>query len=202
MSVIQSTQPELRYLKRQNLENEAQIVGNYYRDLIRSYGVDCVYRKMDTSCFGEFKTDVDRNTLLKQAYGVDQAPDYSLSAHVLSYVEVESDIFQLNKFGISPNQDVNFYFEAGDFAAALATKAGRFREISVDETEIVCEVPVFDGSCIETEDADGSVRKVFLSSTAFPYQLGLGYKENWSAGGGAVTGRLFAEISGYELGVE
>lgn len=71
MSVIQSTQPELRYLKRQNLENEARVVGNYYRDLIRSYGVDCVYRKLDTSGFGEFKLDVDRNSLLKQAYGVD-----------------------------------------------------------------------------------------------------------------------------------
>lgn len=36
---------------------------------------------------------------------------------------------------------MNFYFENGDFAAALATKAGRFREIPVDETEVVCEVP-------------------------------------------------------------
>lgn len=68
-------------------------MGNYYRDLIRSYGVDCVYRKLDTSSFAEFKTDVDRNALLRHAYGVDQAPDYSLSAHVLSYVEVENDIF-------------------------------------------------------------------------------------------------------------
>lgn len=120
----------------------------------------------------------------------------------MSYVEVENDIFQLNKFGISPNQDVNFYFESGDFAAALATKAGRFREIPVDETDVVCEVPAFDGKCVEAKNPDGSLRKVYLSSSAFPYQLGFGYKEGWSAGNGLVSGKLFAEISGYELGVE
>lgn len=184
------------------MENEARVVGNYYRDLIRSYGVDCVYRKLDTSSFGDFSLDIDRNVLLKHAYGVDQEPDYSLSAHVLSYVEVENDIFQLNKFGLNPNQDVNFYFESGDFAAALATKAGRYREIPVDETEIACEVPAFDGKCVETVDPDGTKRKVYLSSSVFPYQLGLGYQEEWSAGAGLVSGKLFAEISGYELGIE
>lgn len=93
MAVIQSTQPELRYIKRQNLENEARIIGNYYRDLIRSYGVDCIYYKRDTSEFEEFKKNIDRNTILRHAYGYNDAPDYSMSAHTLTYMEVENDIF-------------------------------------------------------------------------------------------------------------
>lgn len=93
MSVIQSTQPELRYTKRQNLENEAKIVGNYYRDLIRSYGVDCTYHKLDKSEFANFKNTIDRNTVLKQAYGYNITPDYSMSAHTLTYMEIENDIF-------------------------------------------------------------------------------------------------------------
>ena len=59
MSVLQSTQPELRYLKRQNLKQEANIVGNWYRDIIRSYGIDVIYNKLDTSFFDNFKGVVD-----------------------------------------------------------------------------------------------------------------------------------------------
>jgi hypothetical protein len=59
MSVIQSTQPELRYSKRQNLEHEARIVGNYYRDLIRSYGIDCIYHKLNTNEFANFKNIIN-----------------------------------------------------------------------------------------------------------------------------------------------
>lgn len=59
MSVIQAHQQEIRYLKRQNLEQEARIVGNYFRDLIRSYGIDCIYYKLDTAEFGNYKNIVD-----------------------------------------------------------------------------------------------------------------------------------------------
>lgn len=61
--------------------------------MIRSYGIDCVYHKLDTSAFKEFPKDVDRNNLLLHAYGYDVDPDYSMSAHMLAYMEVESDIF-------------------------------------------------------------------------------------------------------------
>jgi len=59
MSVLQSTQKELRYLKRKNLEQEATIVGNYYRDIIRSYGIDCIYWKLDTGKFDELRRIID-----------------------------------------------------------------------------------------------------------------------------------------------
>jgi len=80
-------------LKRKNLEQEAKIVGNYYRDIIRSYGVDCTYYKLDTSRFDELKRIIDQNTVLKHAYGYDTVPDYSISADMITYMEVEQDIF-------------------------------------------------------------------------------------------------------------
>lgn len=204
MSVIQSTQPELRYTKRQNLENEARIIGNYYRDIIRSYGVDCIYHKLNTEEFGNFKKVIDKNTILKHAYGYNMDPDYSLSAHTLTYMEVENDIFQLNKFGLNPNADVNFYFENNDFACALATKLGQFKEYPIKETEIECEVPECVSDYEEYEcaidEATGKPIKQYLSSNVFPYELGLGYKENYFAEN--LSGKIYVAIDGYELDKE
>ncbi len=204
MSVIQSTQPELRYTKRQNLENEAKIVGNYYRDLIRSYGVDCMYHKLDKSEFANFKNTIDRNTILKQAYGYNITPDYSMSASTLTYMEIENDIFQLNKFGQNPNTDVNFYFENLDFACALATKCGQYKEYPINETIIECEVPECTDAYEEFEDdideITGLPIKHYLSSDVFPYELGLGYKENYYAD--QLSGKLQVNIDSYEVDKE
>lgn len=202
MSVIQSTQPELRYIKRQNLDNEARIIGNYYRDLIRSYGIDCIYYKLNTEELGDFKTTVDKNTVLRHAYGYDDAPDYSMSAHTLAYMEVEQDIFQLNKFGLNPNMDVNFYFENNDFACALATKAGQFKEYPIDEGEVVCEVPECTDEYEEFDGIDRSQEPVrhYLSSDVFPYDLGRGYKVFYTCQN--MSGELNVEISGYEVDKE
>ena len=60
---------------------------------------------------------------------------------MISYMEVENDIFQLNKYGVLPNQDVNFYFDSKDFACALAWKLGRLKEYPIDEQMFVMEVP-------------------------------------------------------------
>ena len=66
MAILQSKESELRYLKRKNLEQESRTIGNYYRDIIRSYGIDCVYHKLDTSFFDSFKTIVDKNTVIEK----------------------------------------------------------------------------------------------------------------------------------------
>ena len=67
---------------------------------------------------------VDRNFALQRAYGQIYDPDYTCSADMISYLEVDQDIFQLQKYGLNPNTDVNFYFDSIDFACALATKLG------------------------------------------------------------------------------
>ncbi len=84
MAVIQSSIEELRFMRRQNLNEEAKVMGNYYRDLIRQFGIDCTYYKLDTSTFNEFKTTIDQNAILKRAYGVEQNPDYTMSADVFT----------------------------------------------------------------------------------------------------------------------
>ena len=125
MSVIQSKIPELRYLKRKNLEEETKIIGNWYRDIIRSYGIDCNYYKLDTTEFNNFKNIVDKNTVLKRAYGYNITPDYHVSCQMISYMEVESDIFQLQKYGLNPNTDVNFYFDSTDRLRLLVSPSSR-----------------------------------------------------------------------------
>ena len=139
---------------------------------------------------------------MKRAYGYDITPDYSMSAHTLTYMEVENDIFQLNKFGLNPDADVNFFFENNDFACALATKVGQFKEYPIKETTIQCEVPEytdeFEEYSYDIDTETGKPVKHYLSSNIFPYQLGLGYQENYYAEN--LSGKLFVEISGYVLG--
>lgn len=59
MSTIQNNISELRYLRRKNLDEEAKLIGNWYRDIIRSYGVDVNYYKLNTNVFGDFKGVID-----------------------------------------------------------------------------------------------------------------------------------------------
>lgn len=135
MSVIQSKQQELRFLKREQLKQESTVVRNYFHDIIRSYGIDCEYCALKTPYPEVFDMDVNQNNLLLHAYGFDHDPKYPFHASLIGYMQVENDIFQLSKYGIIPNTDVTFYFEEGDFATALATQLGRLHEYSVRPAE-------------------------------------------------------------------
>ena len=141
MSVIQSQQPELRYLKRKALEQESRIIGNALRDQIRAYGVDCIYYKLKETGYTDFKNIVDQNTMLRRAYGYDERPNYTLSTHMITYADVQTDIFQLNKYGHVPEAEIEFNFDKIDFACALATKYGQLKEYQIDESEIYCRLP-------------------------------------------------------------
>lgn len=185
MAIRQSNVDEIRYLKRKNLEQEAKLIGNMYRDQIRQYGIDCHYYKLDLKKFAEFKNIIDQNTILRHAYGYDDQPDYSVSADMIAFMEVENDIFQLNKYGLNPNMDVNFVFDSNDFACALASQLGQYKEYKIDETEIVCEVPEYNPE---------------TAVEVFPYRLGLGYNENYRCG--ILSGKLSVELSSYELDKE
>lgn len=196
MAVIQSNLSELRYINRENLEQEARIIGNYYREIIRSYGVDCSYYKLKTDYFENYKDILDQNTLLRRAYGYDETPDYSISARMITYMEVESDALQLNRFGQMPNTDANFYFDANDFAIALASQLGQYKEYKIDETEVVMEVPAVKDGYWETTEG----QKHWLSDEVLPYNLGLGYRERFTCD--VMSGMLSCEIKSYELGKE
>ena len=128
-------------MKRKALEQESKIVGNALRDQIRQYGIDCTYYKLDTIEFTDFKGIVDSNAILKRAYGYNITPDYNMSANMITYADVQQDIFLLNKIGLNPNTDIDFYFDRIDFACALATKCGQYREYKIEKTLYVCQVP-------------------------------------------------------------
>ena len=144
MSVIQDNINELRYIKRGNLHEEAKIVGNYYRDIIHSYGIDVNYYKLKSNYPTEFmipdisasRLSAAQNVLIQHAYGIEPDPDFSISASMLTYMEVESDIFNLNKYGFIPNTDVNFYFDSVDFATKLSPKTGKSREYKLAEKSL------------------------------------------------------------------
>ena len=150
MAINQNDLSEIRYIKRQNLEQESKMVGNWYRDLLRSYGVDCNYYKLKLPFPEVFHTVVNRNNVVRAAYGEDPDPDYKLSAEMITYMEVENDIFQLNKFGIVPNTNVNFYFDSTDFATSLAYRLGQYMEYPI--TTQVIEIDFTEDEVDDFED--------------------------------------------------
>ena len=191
MAVRQDSIDELRYIKRQNLEQEARVVGNYYRDLIRSYGIDCRYWKLNTSEFTNFKGIIDENTRLLRAYGCNVSPCYNCSADMITYMEVQTDILQLQKWGLNPSMDVTFYFDSMDFACWLATKCGQLKEYQIEETDIYCEVPECTSAFVEHNG-----EKVWLSSYEFPYELGLGWNQFYKCD--MLSGKFQAILTGYD----
>lgn len=191
MAVRQDSLEELRYIKRQNLEQEARVVGNYYRDLIRSYGIDCRYWKLNTSEFTDFRGIIDENARLLRAYGCNVNPCYDCSADMITYMEVQTDILQLQKWGLNPSMDVSFYFDTMDFACWLATKCGQLKEYPIEESDIYCEVPECTSAFVEH---DGE--RVYLSSHVFPYELGLGWNQFYKCN--MLSGKFQAILTGYD----
>ena len=184
MAIIQTTD-QIRYLRRKNLEEEARIIGNYYSDIISMHGIDCIYHKMDMSEFNNFKDIIDRNTILKKAYGYDITPDYNVSAEMVTFAEVDADVFNLNKIGYTPNTDINLIFDSVRFACDLAPKVGQFKEYPIEEREIICEVPAFNPE---------------NPSDEWPYQIGLDSAETYRCK--TLEGQMRCVLSGYEIGVE
>lgn len=201
MAVIQQNLDEIRYMRRRNLDEEARIVRNYYADYIRQYGLDVSYYKMNTSGFENFKNIVDQNTLLKRAYGYEMNPEYHPSVDMVAYAEIDSDVFNLNKYGFVPNTDITLTFDAIQFACDMAPYVGVYREYPIERTEVVCEVPPFDSSVTSYVDpATGAAVSGYVSSDTWPYGVGLGRAERFRCE--ACEGSMRCVLSGYELGVE
>lgn len=155
---------------------------------------------MNMSEFSDFKGIVDQNAILKRAYGYDITPDYSVSADMVAFAEVDSDIFNLNKIGYTPNTEINLVFDSVRFACDMAPKIGRYREYKIDEREVVCEVPAMDGSVTSFTDSSGNVVSGCVSDDVWPYELGLGYAETFTCNG--MSGKMRCVLSGYQPGVE
>lgn len=181
MAVIQQNNG-IRYIRRRNLEEEARVIGNYYKDIIQQYGIDCRYWKLNTSEFQDFKKNIDQNTVLKRAYGYDITPVYDVSADMVAYAEIDQDIFNLNKYGYNPNTDINLIFDSTQFACDMAPKVGVYKEYDIYRREVYCEVPRFDSSSISSSTIDGHTLSSAVSDDVWPYELGLGMAETYTCG--------------------
>lgn len=203
MSILQSQHDEVRYLKRKGLEEESRIVGNALRDQIRQYGIDCTYYKLDETFANTFKTIVDQNTILKRAYGYEMNPDYSMSVDMVTYADMQQDIFMMNKLGFVPNAEIDFHFDRIEFACNLATKCGQLKEYKIDQTEVVCEVPDVVSNSVGYDFSDDSLSdsSYSLSSYDFPYEIGIGGVQPMYTCG-ILSGRFRALIPPYEYGKE
>lgn len=144
MSINQKKSNELRYIDRNRLTEESKVIGNYYRDIIKSYGIDCHYFVHSIPFPDIFSDDLNQNNMLLNAYGYDDSPSYEISADLITYMEVENDIFNLNKFGLMPSTNVNFYFDTTDFALALAPKLGVITDYKIEKRNIEKLVSVFE----------------------------------------------------------
>lgn len=212
MALYQDNNREIRYLN--NTEREQNIIGNYYRDIIRQYGLDVNYYKGKLPYMEEFKPILDKNALIRHAYGYDDQIDYSVSCKMISYMEVQDDLLQLDKFGIIPNTTVNFWFDRLDFAYALAEKLGQLKEYKVKETEFTMEVPSVSDVIYYKVDENGNVTETYhelpedttdiytyqLSNDIFPYALGYNVPETFETE--ILTGHFGVVIPPYELDKE
>lgn len=75
----------------------------------------------------------------------------------------------MNKYGHIPNVEVEFAFDRIDFACALATKCGRYKEYKINKKEINSIVPD-----VTNEYVEYNGEKHYLSSHEFPYKIGVG----------------------------
>lgn len=204
MAILQSDFKEIRYLKRSHLEEEAKIIGGYYRDIIRQYGIDCNYYKIKVPYMEQFKKTIDENNILLHAYGEDPHPDYSLSADMITFMQVDDDVLNLNRFGNLPNMDVNFYFDTKDFACSLMSKLGRLKEYKIKEQDFVVEVPEIISDYVEYDsDYDGIISEDeihYLSNEVFPFGIGYGVPEFYDAD--ILSGKFAVQIGPYEVDKE
>ena len=104
---------DLRYLKEDaGLASERLIVGEWYRDLINSHGIDVTYFRRLNSFYNHPGA---ASGSCNYVYGENPTDPYFLSAGMVVYGEVASDNFVLNNLGIQTDMDVTFFCTVIDF---------------------------------------------------------------------------------------
>ena len=122
------TPRDLRYLRKQSLEQERKIYENYFHDLIYNYGVDTTYFRQDTKYPQRWDLTPTLSGMEDLIYGENSNTSYYLSGDMVIYMEVENDIFELNKWALLPNENINLYFTCGDFSTRFASQLGKKKE--------------------------------------------------------------------------
>jgi len=119
---IDGTISEIRYLRKSQLEQEAKIIANYYRDIIHHRGIDCTYFRQDTG----FPSVINPSLSAYEdiIYGENTSISYSTSSDMVVFMEVENDIFATNGTGTMPDQHYIVSFMIDDYASKFAYLLG------------------------------------------------------------------------------
>lgn len=107
----------LEYLKKEHIVSEQRLFVDYYRDIIRAYGLRVNYFRQNNTFPNEIYERF-QNLIYEE-----HIPVYGTSAELQLYLESATDAFMLTKFGIEPDQKYTAYFMIKDFEFAFATLA-------------------------------------------------------------------------------
>lgn len=127
---IHGTIDRVRYLKRDDLNEEAAIIGNYYRDIIQSYGVDVTYFKQDTDY--PLIMNPTLSSYENMIYGENDTISYSMSSDMIVFMEVEGDIFQVRREGTIPEDHYTMVFMIDDFSTKFSKYLGGYDEFTTN----------------------------------------------------------------------
>lgn len=115
---------DLRFLKRRNTKNTADVYRSMISDYIRANGVDCVYFRRGYTNFG---SDAEKRTA-DPVYGADPTAPYTVKASMVVFMEMMADSYLLNRFGIQSEAEVQAYIGIRDFVEKFKPYVGRVSE--------------------------------------------------------------------------
>lgn len=101
---------------------------------------------------------------------------------MITYPEVVQNIFNMQKFGYVPQDEIDFNFDSKQFACDLATRCGQLREYKIKDIDVAFEVPSPD------------------QHDQFPHPFHLKYDEFYECG--VLKGKLSTELPEYEYDTE
>ena len=113
------TLSKIRYLKRQNTNNEALLQKGWYDELIQHFGVDVTYFRLRTDYY-----DSPSGNYSNYTYGETPTSPYSTSADIVVYMNVSDDTPVLRKLGIETSQDAEIFFMKERFTEELRDVIG------------------------------------------------------------------------------
>lgn len=115
---------DLRFLKRRNVANTAQVYRNMVSDYIRANGVDCIYYRRG---YTNFDGNEERRTS-DPIYGADPTAPYVVKASMVVFMEVMADSYLLNRFGIQSEAEVQAYIGIDDFVEKFKPYIGKVEQ--------------------------------------------------------------------------
>jgi len=99
---------ELRFLKKQNIENSIQVMESYVSDFIRHFGIDVTY-------FRKFNSFYDSTVNADVVLGEESTAEYTINEDMVIFSEILADSYLLNKFGIQNNLEIEISISIRDF---------------------------------------------------------------------------------------